>query len=227
MFTWLFWLMLAFAVADWVATWRGWETVRWITKPGTLALLVAWFSQVGGWRGPLAWFGLALIFSLLGDVLLHLPPRFFLPGVGAFLFAHICYIVGFTRQLPMLTWLLLTFAIIVAVYFTLFIRGVWAGLRRRGENALAGPVTLYALILSLMWLAALATLQNLGWSYTPAVLVSLGAGLFAFSDSMLAYARFVRVIPNSDLYVMVTYHCGQILMALGALEQFGPFLKRP
>src|SRR5512144_421577 len=47
------------------------------TKPGTLILLIAWFTQIGDWRGGLLWFGLGLVFSLAGDVLLHLPGKFF------------------------------------------------------------------------------------------------------------------------------------------------------
>ncbi len=73
MLTGLFWGMLLMAGADWLAAWRGWRRVRWVTKPGTLLLLIAWFSQVGGWQGNLFWFGLGLVFSLLGDIFLQLP----------------------------------------------------------------------------------------------------------------------------------------------------------
>ncbi len=41
MFTWLFWLMLACALIDWAASWREWHQLRWVTKPGTLLLLIA------------------------------------------------------------------------------------------------------------------------------------------------------------------------------------------
>jgi len=220
MLNWLFWLMLAFALVDWIGSWRGWRRIRWVTKPGTLALLIAWFSLVGGWRGPLVWFGLGLVFSLAGDVLLHLHPRYFMLGVAAFILTHIFYIVGFTRQ-PILP--RLEFVIPVMIIGAIFIalnRHIRVGLLKRGDAKLVAPVMVYAVILSLMWLAALSTLLHPGWSPTPAILVSLGAGLFFLSDSFLAYTRFVRSLPNSDLMVMITYHAGQILLAYGVLLQY-------
>ncbi len=226
MFTWLFWLMVLFALVDWLGSWRGWKTIRWVTKPGTLILLIAWFTQIGDWRGHLLWFGLGLVFSLAGDVLLHLSERLFMPGVGAFFLAHVCYIIGFLQspaagaQPFAFRWqILLMLAGIAAIYWLLSAR-IRAGLRQHGETSLTLPVMAYAGILSLMWLSALSTLLRPGWTLSPAALVSVGAGLFFLSDSMLAYDRFVRPLPASDLLVMVTYHLGQILIAAGVLGQY-------
>ena len=224
MFTLLFWVMLAFAVTDWIASWRGWHSLRWLTKPVTLVLLIAWFTQVSGWRGSLVWFGVGLVFSLLGDVLLQAPPRFFLPGVGAFFLAHLAYIIGFLQNVQQPDARMLIPVLIVGGAFWLLNRRIRQGLRQNGETELLVPVMAYALVLSLMWLAALSTLFRSGWTEPPAALVSLGAGLFFLSDSVLAYNRFVRALPASDLLVMVTYHLGQILIVGGALGQYAGLL---
>lgn len=224
MFTGLFWVMLAFAVIDWVGSWRGWHALRWVTKPVTLILLIAWFTQMNGWHGSLIWFGIGLVFSLLGDVLLQAPPRFFMPGVGAFFLAHLSYITGFLQNIQAPGWGIIIPVLLVGGAFWLLNRRIRQGLRQHNENEMLVPVMAYALVLSLMWLSALSTLFRPGWPVTPAVLVSIGAGLFFLSDSVLAYNRFVRVLPASDLIVMVTYHMGQILIAGGALAQFAGLL---
>ncbi len=249
MITWLFWLTLACALTDWIAAWRGWRRIRWLTKPGTLALLIAWFSQVGGWRGLLIWFGLGLVFSLLGDVLLHLPQRFFLGGMLAFFLAHMAYITGFVKQPLAFDWKIILPAVAIPIIYVLFIRRVRAGLKASRQSEMMGPVMGYAGFLSLMLFFAISTLFRPAWGLIPAVLVSLGAGLFYLSDACLAYNRFASplpaassgvtarlagpassgggtpfrpppAVPAADLLVMVTYHLGQILIAFGALAQF-------
>lgn len=221
MITWSFWLMLAVAVVDWVAAWRGWRSVRWVTKPGTLILLIGWYTQVGGWRGPLIWFGLGLVFSLLGDILLNFPSaRFFMPGVGAFFLAHLSYITGFVQQPLFPRWTAFFPLLLVGIVFWLLIQRLRSGLHAHSEMDMSLPVMVYAGALSLMWLSAMSTLFRAGWAVPPAPIVSLGAGLFFLSDAILAYNRFVRPVRSSDLLVMVTYHLGQILIALGVLIQF-------
>jgi uncharacterized membrane protein YhhN len=220
MFNWIFWLMLAFAVTDWIGSWRGWGRVRWLTKPGTLVLLIAWFTQAGGWRGPLFWFGLGLCFSLLGDVLLHVPSNLFLPGMAAFFLAHICYIVGFAQSPLTVDWRILVIIISMAAIYIQFSRKIRAGLRANGATSMLPPLLVYAFIISVMVFFAISTLFRPGWGALPAVLAAIGAILFYASDSILAYSRFVRPLTASDLRVMVTYHLAQILIAIGVVVQF-------
>lgn len=219
-FTWLFWCMLVVAVVDWIGSWQNWGRVRWVTKPGTLILLIAWFTQIGGWRGELVWFGLGLVFSLLGDVFLQAPPRFFLFGMVAFLLAHLMYITGFAQKPVVLDWKLIFPILLIVALYTWLTSKIRAGLRQRGETEMLYPVMGYATFLSLMFFFALTTLFRAGWLIPSAAIASVGAGFFFLSDSILAYNRFVYPIANSDLIVMVTYHIGQILIAAGALFQF-------
>jgi uncharacterized membrane protein YhhN len=220
MFTWLFWFTLAFAFVDWLGTWRKWQRIRWITKPGTLVLLIAWFTQVGTWRGPLVWFGLGLVFSLAGDVLLHLPKGFFLGGMLAFFLAHVAYIVGFAQQPLPLDWKLLVPLVSIPIIYFLYTLRVRSGLKQHGQTAMLVPVMGYAGVISLMVFFAVTSLFCPAWQMLPAALVSLGAGFFYLSDGSLAYDRFICPFPASNLLVMVTYHLGQVLIASGALIQY-------
>lgn len=220
MFTALFWALPAFAAADWGLTWRENHLWRWITKPAVLALMIAWFTQVGRWQDELLWFGLGLVFSLLGDVFLQAPPRFFLPGVGAFLLAHVAFIVGFLQGGIVLTAGMLLPLVLAVAVFTMLTRRVRAGLCEKCETGLIAPVMVYALVLCLMALAASTTLFRANWAPLPAVLASLGAWLFLFSDSVLALNRFASPIQKADVLVMVSYHLAQGLIASAALLQF-------
>jgi alkenylglycerophosphocholine hydrolase len=219
------WLTAVLAVADWtVVTHR--QTSRlayhahWFTKPAVMLALLVWFSQVGGWRPPLVWFGAGLAFSLLGDVILILPERYFLGGVAAFLLAHLAYIVGFLQGPlpPLQLWLLpvLPAAISLAMLAGRIRQGLW----QKGQAGLFVPVVIYALALGVMWVTALSTLLRPGWQAAPAILCSLGGTLFFLSDSLLVNHRFVHPIRRGELLVMASYHAAQLLLAAGVLLQY-------
>jgi alkenylglycerophosphocholine/alkenylglycerophosphoethanolamine hydrolase len=214
-------VFLAVAGLDWVGTARGWNRARWITKPAALVLLIAWFSLFGGWRGPLLWFGLALVFSLLGDVLLIEKLKMFVFGLLAFLLAHLAYLVGFNLTLPPLSLpvlgLVAVGAIAVGILFPTVRRGL---VRQPGGGGLILPVFVYSLVLSLMMISAVSTLFRLEWHQNAAIFAAAGGVLFFISDSLLALNRFVRPIRQGDLLVMVTYHLGQLGLALGAILNF-------
>ncbi len=91
------WLFLAagFAVVHWAGIALDWKRYRPYTKLAVMLALLAWFTQVGGWRGPLVWFGLGLVFGFAGDTLLEYSQRFFVAGLAAFLLGHVSYIIGF------------------------------------------------------------------------------------------------------------------------------------
>jgi uncharacterized membrane protein YhhN len=169
----------------------------------------------------LAWFGLALVFSLLGDVALLFPRRLFMAGLCAFLIAHICYIVGFNQSLPALQAGSLVLLAGVAVLFYLIHRRINRSLNQHSEPLLLKmAVTTYSLVLSLMLLSALLTLLRPDWPPAAALLVSLGAALFFCSDTLLALDRFDRPIPNGQMFVHMAYHLGQVALIGGALLRY-------
>jgi len=50
-------------------------------------------------------------------------------------------------------------------------------------------------------------------------IVFYGAVLFLFSDSMLAYNKFVQPLPNAGLIIMASYMLAQYLIVLGSIER--------
>jgi uncharacterized membrane protein YhhN len=82
------------------------------------------------------------------------------------------------------------------------------GARRRGGTTMLVAVAVYSLIISAMVVTAFGTSS---W------LAAAGATLFALSDSMIAFDRFVRPSSRADLPIMVTYHSGQLLLIGGLI----------
>jgi uncharacterized membrane protein YhhN len=214
---WAFCLALIVAGLDWLAIARRQRRLEYILKPATLALVLvaAWLLTQGPHDAWLARFFLpGLIFSLAGDILLLLPnERFFIPGLAAFLLAHVCYIVGLNSTLP--PWPALLLFIVVAIIGLALFRGIALGLRHHQQTAMLVPVALYSLILSLMLFSAWATLFRPEWTPLRRGMVIAGASLFFASDTMLARNLFVTLSssPSARLRVMITYHLGQIALA--------------
>ncbi len=154
------------------------------------------------------WISAGLVLSLVGDLLLELGPRWFLPGLGAFLLAHLAYVVAYLAlarapRLPR------------AAPFALLALGagvfLWPGL---GEMAL--PVVAYIVVIcTMMWRAsALMGVPSLARREQWAALV--GAILFAMSDSLLAFKLFVSPVPGSSYVIILLYWAGQLGIASSA-----------
>jgi uncharacterized membrane protein YhhN len=192
------------ALTDWYAVARDNRRLEYIAKPLTMAAL----AVVAATLDPAdptrrLWFTAAVVFSLAGDVFLMLPRDRFLPGVGAFLVGHLCYVGGLLRgELSTPGLLLGTGVLLVALVVTG--RPLLLALQRRHRDLLV-PVAVYMTAISAMVVLAIAV-------GPPAA--AAGAVLFAFSDSVLARDRFVRSIPRASLIVMITYHLGQAGLVL-------------
>lgn len=151
-----------------------------------------------------------LVLSLIGDVFLMLPGDHFVPGLVAFLLAHVCYIVAFApgsggraRAVGF---------VLVAVVAG----GNLAGVLPRVDEALRIPVLAYVAVLATMAAFALARM------WTPAIaqalprsarLAAIGAILFMVSDSLLAWDRFAGGVPARTLMVLGTYYAAQWCIA--------------
>jgi uncharacterized membrane protein YhhN len=191
-----------------------------VTKPAALIALIAWFSQVGGWQGSLLWFGLALCFSLVGDVMLLWPDRFFYFGLISFFLAHVGYIVGLNQQPVSFRPAGILILVLVIVVGALDYFRLRRGMSKQAETAKISarvPVAAYSSVLALMLLSAWMTLLRPQWPLPAALLAGFGATLFFISDSLLASGRFVGPVPHEDFWVMSTYHLGQLGLVAGAL----------
>ncbi|HEY1137985.1 MAG TPA: lysoplasmalogenase [Xanthomonadaceae bacterium] len=153
---------------------------------------------------------IGMVLSLVGDVCLMLPGDLFVPGLVAFLLAHIGYIVAFApgsaakARVP-------AFALVALIGAANLY-----GLLPRVAPDLKIPVVAYTVVLAAMAAFALAR----AWTPTVSSLLprsarwaAIGAVLFMASDSLLAWDRFGGGIPMSALLVLGTYYAAQWCIA--------------
>jgi uncharacterized membrane protein YhhN len=173
-------------------------------------------------QGNPFWFGMGILFSLVGDVLLMLSlDRLFLFGLIAFLMAHIAYITGFREELGIINVGSVLLLAIIAINASRLIRRILGALRLKGENELVIPLIVYGIVISFMLFAAMSTLYDPAWKASAALLVSAGAFLFCTSDVILAWNKFVSPIRNGRVVNIALYHLGQIGLIAGVISQFG------
>ena len=206
------------AAGDWVAVARRSKPGEYVLKPLTTALLLAGAAALGR-DAPDARAVLtvaALAFSLAGDVFLMLPQDRLLPGLGAFLAAHLAYVAAFNTAPPPVAPAAVSFLAVGAVTLAVVLR-VRRGLLQSGRARLLAPVAAYAAAISLMVASALVTWARPEWPASRSALATAGALLFYASDGLIAWNRFVRPLGRAVLAVMVTYHAGQVALVLALL----------
>jgi uncharacterized membrane protein YhhN len=219
----IIWLILAlFAAAVQVFAIRSDnKNVEYFAKPAVMLFLLIWLYTSTGLQGNMIWFGLGLVFSLVGDALLINPSdRMFLLGLIAFLFTHIFYIIGFKEELLHFTGWSFVLLFFVAINGFRLLRRIVSAMRVKEQNALVNPVIVYSLVISLMLFAALSTIFDITWKTSAAFFVSVGAFLFYLSDLILAWNKFVSPVKNGRILNIVAYYLGQIGLIAGVINQF-------
>lgn len=193
------------AVLDWYAVARHRRSLEYVFKPAAMVFLIGVAVSVDAVDATTqAWFVAALILSLAGDIFLMLPRNLFVPGLVAFLFAHLAYVVGFVVRGVEPTGLAVG-AVLVVVALVSLGRHIVRAVRQSEEPGLTAPVVVYIGVISAMVMAAVGTLE-------PAAIA--GAGLFYASDALIAWNRFIDEYPWGRVAIMVTYHLGQFALVL-------------
>lgn len=192
-----------------------WQIVEYIFKPLLMISLGYYFvgSTIlrGGRTQPFVF--AAIVFSLIGDVFLMFE-GYFIQGLGAFLIAHIFYIIAFRPEaarffskkelyLP---------ALVVLIYGALLLGIVLPNV----GSALKIPITIYSLTILTMLMMVLHRFGNV--SVDSFKYVMIGASLFVISDSMIAVSKFVTPFPMAGVLIMATYGVGQYLIVIGFLK---------
>ena len=209
------WAMALAGMAAMLSAHHAWLAAYAFFKP--LAMLVAMacvWCLADRQRHPhtTRWLLAGLALSLVGDVCL-LTDWAFLPGLVAFLCAHLCYIALLRRDRP---WTWRSWAVAacgvsaagVTTYGYLVVQGLAPAMRL--------PVAAYVLVIGAMVVHALARAATLR---TPgAWCVALGALSFMVSDSVLALNKFVAPVPASALWILGTYYLAQWLIVHGLLQ---------
>jgi len=219
-------LFIIILLADLIVVYVGNETLRFITKPLLVPLLVGYFySATASFRSSLKkWIIFALVFSWIGDVLLMFESAnsiFFIFGLIAFLIAHIFYILLYENIIRLENikknyWLFIP----VLVYYLLLIYILSPHL----EN-MKWPVRIYGVVISYMLVQALQAgrIRN---NRAAAILTIAGAGLFITSDSILALNKFYKPLEYSGILIMLTYGIAQLLITLGGVRYISSASKQ-
>ena len=216
------WLILAiiFASLEVLAVSKNVQRLEYVAKPAVMLCLFLWLFADTGLQGHAFWFGMGILFSLAGDVLLTFE-RMFLPGLVAFLLAHLAYIVGFREEILTLTAWSLILALFIAVNIGRLLGRIVETMRSKGENKLVFPVLVYGIMISVMLYAAMSTISNSAWKNSAALFISVGAFFFCVSDAILAWNKFVAPVRNGRVWNIVLYYLGQIGLIAGVIAQFG------
>jgi uncharacterized membrane protein YhhN len=198
---WVFGVVFAVAAgANWWSRWTQHRPTELWSKPLALVALIGVAASLDPVDPAVrAWFVVALVCSLAGDVLLLDGDRRFVPGLVAFLLAHVAYTIGLAIA-PDWSWV--GFAIGAAAMAVLAATIGVRIVRAAGASAsVLGPaVTAYLVAISAMFCAAVAT--GNAWAIA-------GAGLFVASDSVLGWRQFVGSRDWMPATIMITYHLGQ------------------
>ena len=210
-----------FAALEALALWKNNPRLEYAAKPAVMVALFFWLWTSAGFSGALLWFGLGILFSLAGDVLLMISlDRLFLVGLVAFLCAHVAYVIGFNTPLPGVSAWGLLLAMMIWIGGTRIMRRIVAPLSAQGQAGLRIPILVYGFVISIMLLSAMLKLTDISWNAGAALLVALGAFLFYLSDIILAWMKFIAPIQNGRIYNILAYHLGQIALIAGVVIQF-------
>ena len=210
-----------FAALEALALWKNWLRLEYVAKPAVIIVLFTWLWTSAGLSGALIWFGLGLLLSLVGDVLLMISlDRLFLPGLVAFLLAHIAYVIGFNTPVPEMSVWGIALAVFIGLGGARVVRRIIDALAAQGQGRMRMPILVYSIVISLMILSAMLKLTDVKWEAGAALLVSLGAILFYISDIILAWNKFVSPLQHGRIYNIAAYHLGQIALIAGVIAQF-------
>lgn len=199
------------------AAWFNIEILNLITKPLLLpALMLVVFLEEKPTKLR-SLFITALLFSFFGDVLLlfvKTNANFFIGGLVSFLLAHVVYIIFFakikgeSRAKPKLFYL---YIFLVVVHFVELLYILYPGL-----GAMKLPVTIYAVIISIMLMVCLFVffkVPPMAGKY-----FVTGAILFVISDSLLAINKFYMPFFQAGFFIMLTYCLAQFCLVKGYIN---------
>ena len=154
---------------------------------------------------------LGLILSLAGDVFLLWPKEGFLPGLVAFLLAHLAYIGVFC--VPVRLAARPAVFVVYGAIAALILWQLWPGI----PAPLRAPVVAYVVCLGTMAAQAGVWWRSSAARGSPdaplARWAALGGLLFMVSDSLLAINKFAAPLPLSSLWILATYWVAQWCIA--------------
>ena len=178
-----------------------------VSKPLTMALVIT-VALIARTPVPPAYKTLilaGLLCSLLGDIALMFPEKWFTAGLASFLAAHVFYILAFKPGpgRPISMGMFVPFLIFGSLMFRILAPSL---------GRLKLPVFVYIAAITAM--AGLAAGRFVDGGGTRPLLAFAGAVLFLVSDSVLAYDRFAKKLGPAQAIILGTYFPAQLLIAL-------------
>ena len=154
-------LALIFAALESYALWKKLDKLEYVAKPAVMVCLFIWLYLSTGLQGLTLWFGIGILFSLTGDVLLMISlDRMFVFGLVAFLLAHIAYLIGFQNELMEVTAWSVMLIVLLAINGVRLIRRIVSSIKAKGQTRLIYPVIVYSIVITVMLYAAMTTISN-------------------------------------------------------------------
>lgn len=191
--------------------------MRFFSKPLILIGLILYFYRISK---PIASTLLtksilsALIFSWIGDILL-MWSHLFVYGLGSFLMAHVCYIIGFRlaqkseskiHQVDFVRTFFFNLPIYMVAAITFYLINPNLGNMKI-------PVIAYLIVIVSMVTTARERFKKCDPSSFWQVFI--GALLFFISDGIIALSKFYKAFPESGVLIMGTYATAQLLIVMG------------
>lgn len=224
---WLYIYMIA-GILDLLLIAQNLVDYRLLTKPVILLSLTIYFvrgSQLiqGSFlrKGVLA----ALIFSLVGDVIMMFP-QLFLYGLGAYFISFICYIFAFKLS-QSLAVNFSGFYIIRLFLYNLpfyFLTAILYFLIHYQLGTMKTPVIIYLCAMVIMVTTARERFKKTNPSSFWQVMI--GAFLFFTSQGIYLVDLFFRPLADVDILVMGTYLLAQLLIVMGLRSHFLEVLNK-
>ena len=148
-----------------------------------------------------------LFLSMFGDIFLMFSEKYFVPGLIAFLLAHLVYIAAFISVDGIhYSWIFFIFLITGIIIFKLL---------NKNLEKLKIPVAIYISTISIMaWQSWELYLSTGSYGFR---LAALGTILFLISDFALSVNNFLKPMNFAQFIILPTYFIAQWLIAVSTL----------
>ena len=145
-----------------------------------------------------------LVLCIIADAFLEFRQTTFIYGIAFFLLGHIAYITAFIQKNKKLH---------LSLFFPF---AAWSGtvfyIIEGGLGKLYIPVAAYTIIICLMMWRAAALIDMKSFNLK-SMAPLIGAVLFAFGDTLIAFNRFYEPIENVRYPIILSYWAAQLLIA--------------
>lgn len=208
---WILWVIVAYWVLGYGYIYQP-AVLSWLSLPLLKALPILVLTAVVTFKLGRAGCMMAagLLLSACGDIAGDVPGGGIIPQIGFFMLAQIVYASVFRKDarwrpmklvtiIPVISWLL------------------YMAYRLFHSPKLTEPVMQIAVGLYLVVISAMVVTSILRQSRYQLV-VTIGAMLFVFSDSVIAWNRFLGYVPESGSLIMWSYYMAQFLIGFGYIK---------